>query len=132
MPPIMLRQGDVLLVELDELPSQLEPVPMVHPWREYGRVGHLVLARGEATGHAHVLEGEAELLRLEEIACEQLGLSRRWRSSSCGAGRVEPSPRGAHHLRRAAGQLPRGTPTRVRAQAQADRGGLMVESRASE
>ncbi len=54
MSPIMRRQGDLLLVELDELPPQLEPVP-----REDGR---LVLAHGEATGHAHVLEGEAELL----------------------------------------------------------------------
>ena len=60
-PPIVRRQGDVLLVELDELPPQLEPVP-----REDGR---LVLAHGEATGHAHVLEGEGELLAadLEEI-----------------------------------------------------------------
>lgn len=60
-PPNVRRQGDVLLVEVDELPSQLEPVP-----REDGR---LVLAHGEATGHAHVLEGEAELLAadLEEM-----------------------------------------------------------------
>lgn len=61
MPLIMRRQGDVLLVEVDELPSQLAPVP-----REDGR---LVLAHGEATGHAHVLEGQAELLAadLEEM-----------------------------------------------------------------
>jgi len=59
-PPIVRRQGDVLLVELDELPPQLEPVP-----REDGR---LVLAHGEATGHAHVIKGEAQLLAdLDEI-----------------------------------------------------------------
>lgn len=62
MPPIMRRQGDVLLVELDELPSQLVPVRTDYGRREKGRV---VLARGDATGHAHVLEGEAELLMLE-------------------------------------------------------------------
>jgi hypothetical protein len=57
----MLRQGDVLLVPVDEIPKGLETVP-----REGGR---LVLAHGEATGHAHVIEGEATFLAedLEEL-----------------------------------------------------------------
>ena len=59
-----IRQGDVLLVRLDEAPAaflagtgrRLDPVG-----REHGRI---VLAEGEATGHAHVIESEdVELLR---------------------------------------------------------------------
>lgn len=50
----MLRQGDVLLVPIDEVPDQLQQVPL-----EGGRI---ILAHGEATGHAHVIEGEAALL----------------------------------------------------------------------
>jgi hypothetical protein len=45
----MYRQGDVLIVPVDELPGGLVPGP-----RDGGR---LVLARGEATGHAHVITG---------------------------------------------------------------------------
>ena len=43
----MFRQGDVLVVPVDEIPTGLKKVP-----REQGR---LVLAHGEATGHAHVV-----------------------------------------------------------------------------
>jgi hypothetical protein len=50
----MLRQGDILLVPVEEIPEGLKDVP-----RESGR---MVLAHGEATGHAHVLEGEAKFL----------------------------------------------------------------------
>jgi len=42
----VLRQGDVLLVRVDELPQYCHPVP---------RRGPIVLAEGEATGHAHVI-----------------------------------------------------------------------------
>ena len=53
------RQGDVLLVQVDEAPLRCRHVP-----REDGR---LVLAHGEATGHAHVVFGaEAELVSHEE------------------------------------------------------------------
>lgn len=45
----MYRQGDVLLVPVENVPEGLKQVP-----REQGRI---VLAHGEATGHAHVLEG---------------------------------------------------------------------------
>ncbi|MFI6277745.1 hypothetical protein [Streptomyces sp. NPDC050988] len=49
------RQGDVLVVAVDELPLQMLPVP-----REDGLV---VLAHGEVTGHRHAIaEPHAELL----------------------------------------------------------------------
>jgi hypothetical protein len=49
----MYRQGDVLIVPVatEGLPSGLVPAP-----RDQG--GRLILARGEATGHAHVATGE--------------------------------------------------------------------------
>jgi hypothetical protein len=50
-----IRQGDVLIRSVDVLPKGLKAVP------RDGR-GRLVLAEGEATGHAHVVEGEALFL----------------------------------------------------------------------
>jgi hypothetical protein len=49
----MYRQGDVLVVPIkeSELPAELVPAP-----RDRG--GRLVLAYGEATGHAHVATGD--------------------------------------------------------------------------
>ncbi|MEV6522651.1 hypothetical protein AB0M43_11960 [Longispora sp. NPDC051575] len=49
----MYRQGDVLVVPIDaaELPQNLVAAPRDHRNR-------MVLARGEATGHAHVVTGE--------------------------------------------------------------------------
>jgi hypothetical protein len=48
----LIRQGDLLLVPVDEVPSVAHRV----------RSGRLVLAEGEATGHAHVVEdGRASL-----------------------------------------------------------------------
>jgi hypothetical protein len=57
----MFRQGDVMLVPVKGLPDGLVEVP-----RENGRI---VLAHGEVTGHAHVIEGEALFLAadLEEM-----------------------------------------------------------------
>lgn len=53
------RQGDVLLVEVEHAPSDVTEVS-----RERGG---LVLAHGEATGHAHVISApEAQL-----VTCEQ-------------------------------------------------------------
>jgi hypothetical protein len=40
------RQGDILIEHVDELPADAKPQP---------RVPRLVVARGEATGHHHVL-----------------------------------------------------------------------------
>lgn len=52
----MYRQGDVLLVPVAKIPAKLTPVE-----RQGGR---LILALGEATGHAHaVLDAECELVR---------------------------------------------------------------------
>ena len=48
------RQGDVLVVRISDVPESAFPVP-----REDGR---LVLARGEATGHAHVIDDQRAAL----------------------------------------------------------------------
>jgi len=48
----LLRQGDVLLVPVDELPLDGQRI------HEDDEAVELVLAEGEATGHAHVVEGE--------------------------------------------------------------------------
>jgi len=51
-----VRQGDVFLVPIDELPDDTEPVK--------SKPGHVVLAEGEATGHAHVVRSRhARLVR---------------------------------------------------------------------
>jgi hypothetical protein len=46
--PKTYRQGDVLLIRVDSLPTGLREIP-----RDRGRV---VLAYGETTGHAHAIE----------------------------------------------------------------------------
>jgi hypothetical protein len=46
-PPLTFRQGDVLLLKVDDVPTQAEPEP---------RGGRIVLAEGEVTGHAHAIE----------------------------------------------------------------------------
>ena len=46
----MFRQGDVLIVTVSRLPKLLEPVA-----REGG---HVILAHGEVTGHAHAIKDE--------------------------------------------------------------------------
>lgn len=45
-PPLAFRQGDVLLVEVDEIPGDAA---------QEERRGRIVLAEGEATGHAHAI-----------------------------------------------------------------------------
>ena len=47
----LYRQGDIVLKGAAALPERLKPVP------------GLVLARGEATGHAHQVVGNAALFR---------------------------------------------------------------------
>lgn len=55
----MYRQGDILLVRVDETPAG-------NPVTRDGR-GRIVLAEGEATGHAHaVLDPEAVLIETAE------------------------------------------------------------------
>jgi hypothetical protein len=56
----LLRQGDVLLERVDHVPAGLKTVPLEN--------GRRVLAHGEVTGHAHVLEGEAELFAPVDVA----------------------------------------------------------------
>ena len=57
----MLRQGDVLMVPVAKLPAKLESVK-----RERGR---LILAHGEATGHAHAIKDKrAALFRDPKLA----------------------------------------------------------------
>lgn len=54
----LLRQGDVLLVPIEEVPEGAKPVPRVG--------GRLIAAEGEATGHAHAIVDEsAELVTAE-------------------------------------------------------------------
>jgi hypothetical protein len=50
----MYRQGDVLIVPVESIPEELDPID-----REDGRV---VLAHGEVTGHAHAIEAEGAAL----------------------------------------------------------------------
>lgn len=50
----MFRQGDVLIVPVKQIPDGLKTVPLEN--------GRMVLMHGEATGHAHVIEGEAVFL----------------------------------------------------------------------
>lgn len=52
------RQGDILIERVAELPEGCVAVP-----RDDGR---LILAYGEATGHAHAMVGSAELYETEE------------------------------------------------------------------
>jgi hypothetical protein len=53
------RQGDVLVIRADKAPANTKPIA-----RDNGRI---VLAYGEATGHAHaILEREAELFSLPD------------------------------------------------------------------
>lgn len=55
------RQGDVLLIPIDSPPTDAEQVSRID--------GALVLAEGEATGHAHTISDEtAELVTAEEAA----------------------------------------------------------------
>jgi hypothetical protein len=57
----MMRQGDVLIIPVNTIPKAVEPVE-----RENGRV---ILAHGEATGHAHAIKDrEAALFRDPKLA----------------------------------------------------------------
>ncbi len=52
--PTQVRQGDVLLVPIDEIPEAARPL------RRIG--GRVVLAEGEVTGHAHAIRSTAATL----------------------------------------------------------------------
>lgn len=53
------RQGDIALVSIDKLPEGLVQVPRMR--------GRIVVAEGEVTGHAHVLEGGAALFLATDL-----------------------------------------------------------------
>src|SRR5262245_66590796 len=55
VPRGLIRQGDVLLVPVSKLPDGARPVGS----------GRLVLAEGEATGHAHVVDDASASLHRE-------------------------------------------------------------------
>ncbi len=46
-PPTQYRQGDVLLIAVEQAPEGCTPIP--------NEAGRFVLAHGEATGHAHAI-----------------------------------------------------------------------------
>ena len=48
--PTQYRQGDVLLIAIDDAPEKRTPIP--------AEGGRFILAHGEATGHAHALAAE--------------------------------------------------------------------------
>ena len=56
----MIRQGDVLIVPVEEIPATVEAVEREN--------GYIVLAHGEATGHAHKIKDQhAALFRDPEL-----------------------------------------------------------------
>lgn len=57
-----IRQGDVLIILNTGIPKHAKPVPLEN--------GRIVVAHGEVTGHAHVVEGAAVFLQtdLDEMA----------------------------------------------------------------
>jgi len=61
------RQGDVLLVPIAaaEVPATAVPAPR-------DRTGRMILARGEATGHAHVIVGPDVILLADRDDIDQL------------------------------------------------------------
>ena len=63
----MYRQGDVLLVPIaaGEVPMTAVPAPR-------DRSGRMILARGEATGHAHVIVGPDTLLLADRDDIDRL------------------------------------------------------------
>lgn len=48
MTKLMARQGDVLIVQVDKLPTETKDIPRDNR-------GRVVLAEGEVTGHAHAI-----------------------------------------------------------------------------
>ena len=56
----MYRQGDVLIIATPGIPAGAQPVPLI--------ANRIVLASGEATGHAHAIcDDSASLYTLREL-----------------------------------------------------------------
>jgi hypothetical protein len=66
--PYTIRQGDVVLIRVATLPTDRTPVPLSN--------GRIVLAFGEATGHAHVIGISPEAAT--EIAEAAIARARLW------------------------------------------------------
>lgn len=56
--PFHVRQGDVLLIEVDAAPAAATPIPL--------DAGRVVLAYGEVTGHAHAIRSGSATLVADE------------------------------------------------------------------
>jgi hypothetical protein len=52
----MYRQGDILIIPVDEIPADTKPVAREH--------GKLILAHGEITGHHHAFDIDVENVEL--------------------------------------------------------------------
>jgi hypothetical protein len=59
----ILRQGDVLLVEVETMPTVMT---------EISELGDIILAHGEATGHAHRIVNPAQKAKLWDSGAERL------------------------------------------------------------
>lgn len=59
----LYRQGDVLVRQVNEIPTGLQAVPL-----EQGRV---ILMHGEVTGHAHAVIGDVEFLAADLADLEE-------------------------------------------------------------
>jgi hypothetical protein len=98
----MYRQGDVLVVAIDpaDVPANLIPAP-----RDRG--GRMVLAYGEATGHAHVASGEGLqlLCRPDDLNTMFLHVARYGRLSHEEHGPI-PLPAGYYRVVRQREYLP--------------------------
>lgn len=65
----MYRQGDVIIVKLDEVPKLGDKVSLDN--------GRVVLAYGEVTGHSHAIQGnEAELFQIMDSPHAMLKVKR--------------------------------------------------------
>jgi hypothetical protein len=63
--PFIVRQGDVLLEQIEKMPADIEPAPT--------DARGIVLAEGETSGHFHAVKGgEAKLFRFKDGRAERL------------------------------------------------------------
>lgn len=111
---VQLRQGDVYLQQIDKLPAGAKEIPL-----EGGRI---VLAHGEATGHAHAIDARSAAYddamvdargqaRAKEIADATIALaSRRARLFEAGGDRflVVEEPVSLTHEEHTAHEIPPG------------------------
>ena len=56
----VIRQGDILIAQTNHIPANTTPVPLEN--------GHVVLAHGEVTGHAHVVDDPTVVFLATDLA----------------------------------------------------------------